>query len=78
MIEKRRIQDLEIYEVWYFEQKYNVLFKGHIMDFMKIKLETSPWQKDYESKEEFAMTAERMSIDMDIDKTEKITLTREK
>jgi len=34
---------VKIYEVWYFK-KSNKLFKEYVKTFMKIKLETSPWQ----------------------------------
>ena len=38
---------MEIYEVWHFKEKSNNLFKEHAKDFMKIKLETSPWENDF-------------------------------
>jgi hypothetical protein len=39
----------EIFEVWNFKEKNNHLFKGHVKDFMKIKLETSPWENNFKS-----------------------------
>lgn len=54
-----------------FEQKCNDLFRGYIGDFMKIKLETSLWQKDYRTKEEYAAIDEQnMAIELDVDKIE--------
>lgn len=62
---------LGIYEVWHFKERSNDMFKGYISDFMKIKLETSPWQKDYATKEEYAAAIkERMGIELDLDKIE--------
>jgi len=37
----------KIYEVWHFKEKSNSLFKEYVKDFMKIKLETSPWENDF-------------------------------
>jgi 2-keto-3-deoxy-6-phosphogluconate aldolase len=39
---------MDIYEVWHFEEKSVNLFKGYVKDFVKIKLETSPWESDFE------------------------------
>jgi hypothetical protein len=40
-------------EVWHFYEKSSNLFKGYVKAFMKIKLQTSPWQDDFESEEEY-------------------------
>ena len=39
---------MEIYEVWHFKEKSNALLRGYVKKFMKIKLETSPWNSDFE------------------------------
>ncbi|XP_022201924.1 uncharacterized protein LOC120353948 [Nilaparvata lugens] len=57
---------LEINEVWHFKQKSNDLFKGYIRDFMKIKLETSPWQKDFKTVEEY-MVAVKNGVGIELD-----------
>jgi hypothetical protein len=44
---------ITIDEVWHFYEKSSNLFKGYVKAFMKIKLETSPWQDDFESEEEY-------------------------
>jgi hypothetical protein len=44
---------ITIDEVWHFYKKSSNLFKGYVKAFMKIKLETSPWQDDFESEEEY-------------------------
>jgi hypothetical protein len=44
---------ITIDEVWHFYKKSSYLFKGYVKAFMKIKLETSPWQDDFESEEEY-------------------------
>src|SRR5207249_9438986 len=46
----------KIYEVHHFEKKSSELFKGYVRDFMKIKLETSPWNKDFNSIDEYVNT----------------------
>jgi DNA polymerase type B, organellar and viral. len=40
---------MEIYEIWNFKEKSNNFFKEHVKDFMKIKLETSPWESDFKT-----------------------------
>jgi hypothetical protein len=44
---------ITIDEVWHFTKKSFNLFKGYVKEFMKIKLETSPWENDFESEEEY-------------------------
>ncbi|XP_039294128.1 uncharacterized protein LOC120353641 [Nilaparvata lugens] len=57
---------IKVYEVWHFKQKSNNLFKGYIRDFMKIKLETSPWQKDFKTVEEYIIAVENgVGIELD-------------
>ncbi|XP_047111970.1 uncharacterized protein LOC124788732 [Schistocerca piceifrons] len=62
---------LETYEVWHFPQTSNDLFKDYIKTFMKIKLETSPWEDDYGSKEEYVKAIkDKQGIELDIDRIE--------
>jgi hypothetical protein len=44
---------ITIDEVWHFTKKSFNLFKGYVKEFMKIKLEISPWENDFESEEEY-------------------------
>ena len=39
---------MEVYEVWNFKEESNNLFKDQVKGFMKMKLETSPWESDFE------------------------------
>jgi hypothetical protein len=48
---------ITIDEVWHFYKESSDLFKGYVKAFMKIKLETSPWQDDFESEEEYRKSA---------------------
>lgn len=58
-----------IYEVWHFEEKSNDLFKDYIKDFMKIKLETSPWQDDFKTIEEYTNSVkDKLDITLENDK----------
>jgi G:T-mismatch repair DNA endonuclease (very short patch repair protein) len=58
----------KIYEVWHFEKTSTNLFKSYIAQFLKIKLETSEWENDYESKEEYAKDIkDKLEIKLDID-----------
>ena len=50
---------MEIYEVWNFKEKSNV------KDFMKIKLETSPWENDFESIQDY-ISAIKNCLDIDL------------
>src|SRR5436190_19772438 len=62
---------LEVYEVWHFARRSNELFRGYIRDFMKIKLETSPWKNDFETVEQYVQSVKLgMSIDLDVSKIE--------
>ena len=47
---------MEIYEVWHFKEKNNNLFKEYVKNFMKIKLETSPWQNYFKTIQEYIKT----------------------
>ena len=59
----------KIYEVWHFENKSNELFKDYVKDFMKIKLETSPWEKDFKTIDEYIDTIkQRLDITLEKDK----------
>ena len=59
----------KIYEVWHFENKSNELFKDYVKDFMKIKLETSPWKNDFTTIDEYIDTIkERLDITLEKDK----------
>ena len=44
---------MEIYEFWHFKEKSNNLFKGYVKKFVKIKLETSPWDSDFETVQDY-------------------------
>ena len=44
---------MEIYKVWHFKEKSNYLSKGYVKKFMKIKLETSPWDSDFETVQDY-------------------------
>lgn len=57
---------MEIYEVWNFKEKSNFLFEEHVNDFMKIKLETSPWKNYFESVQDY-ITAIKSCLDIDLD-----------
>lgn len=56
---------IDVYEVWHFEEKSNELFKGYVKDFMKIKLETSPWKEDFETVEDYIL-AVKQCLDIDL------------
>jgi ribosomal protein S20 len=59
----------KVYEVWHFNEKSNELFRGYVKDFMKIKLETSPWKNDFKTIEEYIDTVkERLDITLEKDK----------
>ena len=61
---------LRTYEVWHFDKSTDVLFKGYIRNFMKIKLESSNY--DFKTKVEEANFKARIkdSLDIDIEKFE--------
>ena len=61
---------LRTYEVWHFDKSTDVLFKGYIRRFMKIKLESSSY--DFKTKEEEVNFKARIkdSLDIDIEKFE--------
>lgn len=49
----------------YFTKKSCYLFRGYVKDFMKMKLETSNWKDDFESKEEYRKAVrENMGIEL--------------
>ena len=52
---------MEIYEVWHFKEKSNDLFKGYVKKFLKIKLETSPWDSNFETVQKY-ITAVKNSL----------------
>jgi len=52
-----------IYEVWHFKEKSNNLFKDYAKEFMKIKLETSPWENDFETIRDY-IVAIKNSLDI--------------
>jgi hypothetical protein len=56
----------EIYEVWHFKEKINILFKEYVKDFMKMKLETSPCENDFETIQDYT-TAIKSCLDKDLD-----------
>jgi hypothetical protein len=57
---------IEIYEVWHFKEKSVNLFKGYVKDFMKIKLETSPWKDDFETVHDYIGAIKNcLGIDLD-------------
>jgi hypothetical protein len=56
-----------IYEVWHFNEKSNNLFKDYVKDFMKIKLETSPWNNDFNDIDEYIDTI-KQKLDICLDK----------
>jgi hypothetical protein len=56
---------MEIYEVWHFKEKSNSLFKEYVKNFMKIKLETSPWQNDFKTIQEYITTI-KSCLDIDL------------
>ena len=59
----------EIHEVWHFESKSNSLFKDYVKDFMKIKLETSPWTDDFKNVNDYIEAVkEKLNIDLDKNK----------
>lgn len=59
----------KIYEVWHFEEKSNQLFRGYVKDFMKIKLETSPWKNDFKTLDEYIKEVkERLDITLEKEK----------
>lgn len=59
---------LEVYDIWHFKERSNELFRGCIKGFMKIKLEMSPWQNAYTSKEEYAAAKkEGIGIELHLD-----------
>jgi hypothetical protein len=56
---------INIDEVWNFEKKSNYLFKEYVKAFMKIKLETSPWQDDFETEDEYRKAVkEKLGIEL--------------
>ena len=57
---------MEVYEVWNFKEKSNNLFKEYVKDFVKNKLETSPWESDFESVQNY-VTAIKNSLVVDLD-----------
>ncbi len=59
----------KIYEALHFENKSNELFKDYVKDFIKIKLETSPWKNDFTTIDEYIDTIkERLGITLENDK----------
>ena len=56
---------MEVYEVWNFKEKSNNLFKEYVKDFMKIKLETSPWESDFKSVQDY-ITAVKNYLNVDL------------
>uniref|UniRef100_A0A8D8ZAP4 DNA-directed DNA polymerase n=1 Tax=Cacopsylla melanoneura TaxID=428564 RepID=A0A8D8ZAP4_9HEMI len=58
-----------INEVWHFENTSEDLFKGYVKKFMKIKLETSPWEADFESVEKYVESImQSTGIELALDK----------
>lgn len=58
---------LQIYEVWNFTKTSRNMFKSYISKFQKIKLETSPWEDDYDTKEAYVKDIKnKLGIDLDI------------
>jgi len=58
---------MDIYEVWHFKEKSNDLFKECVKDFMKIKLETSPWKRDFETIQDY-ITSIKNWLDVNLDR----------
>jgi len=57
---------MEFYEVWHFEEKSSNLFKEYVKDFMKIKLETSPWKNDFSTIQDYIVAVKSyLNIDLD-------------
>ena len=57
---------MEIYEFSLFKEKINNLFKEYIEDFMKIKLERSPWENDFKTIQD-KVIAIKSCFDIDLD-----------
>jgi len=57
---------MEIYEVWNFKGKSNYLFNGYVKYFMTMKLETSPWENDFKSVQNYII-AVKNCLDIDLD-----------
>jgi hypothetical protein len=56
---------INIDEVWNFYEESNDLFKEYVKAFMKIKLETSPWQDDFETEDEYRkVVKEKLGIEL--------------
>jgi len=47
---------MKMYEFWHFKEKSNNLFNGYVKKFMKIKLETSPWESDFNTVQDYITT----------------------
>ena len=61
----------EIYEVWHFKEKSNNLFKDYVKEFMKIKLETSPWKNDFSTIQDYTVAVKSyLNIDLDPENVE--------
>ena len=56
----------KIYEVWHFKEKSNNLFKEYVKDFMKIKLETSPWENDFSTVQDY-ITSIKNCLDINVE-----------
>ena len=57
---------MDIYGVWHFKEKSNNLFKDYVKDFMKTKLETSPWKNDFSTIQDYIVAVKSyLNIDLD-------------
>lgn len=57
-----------VYDVWHWKKRSNNMFKSYISKFLKIKLESSEWDSDFDSKEAYvAAIKKELNIDLDID-----------
>ena len=62
---RKRYFIMEIYAVWHFKGKSTNLFKDYVKDFMKIKLQTSPWENVIETIHEY-ITAIKTCLDINL------------
>lgn len=57
---------MNIYSVWHFPKTSTDLFRGYVKDFLKIKLETSDWRKDFVTLDDY-VNAVRLRNDIELD-----------
>jgi hypothetical protein len=57
---------MDIYEVGHFKEKSVNLFKGYVKDFVNIELETSPWESDFKTIQDY-IEAVKNCLDINLD-----------